>query len=91
MASARAAVGLHGMTRRRALTQGFQGLRPVQASEKKTERTALVLTGVCFGSGMPCGVVGGWDQRSRRTALAEMSPGDASGLLDLMAERGRLR
>ena len=55
------------------------------------EETVLVLTGVCFGSEMPCGVVGGGDQRSRRAALSKMSPGDASGPLDLMAGRGRLR
>ena len=55
------------------------------------EETVLVLTGVCFGSEMLRGMVGGGDQRSRRAALAEMSPGDASGLLDLMARRGRLR
>ena len=82
------------MARRRSLACGVLGPRARDKDYKLAqtiEATVLVLTGVCFGSGMPCGVVGGRDQRSRRAALAEMSPRDASGLLHLMTGCGRLR
>ena len=49
------------------------------------------LTGGLDRTEMSCGGFVGEDQRSRRAALAETSPGDASGLLDLMVGRGRLR
>ena len=49
------------------------------------------LTGGPDQTEMSCGGFVGEDQRSRRAALAETSPGDASGLLDLMVGRGRLR
>ena len=49
------------------------------------------LTGGLDRTEMSCGGFVGEDQQSRRAALAETSPGDASGLLDLMVGRSRLR
>ena len=49
---------------------------------QQVERSRVPLTGGLDRTEMSCGGFVGEDQRSRRAALAEKSPGDASGLLD---------
>ena len=64
--------------------------RPQDLAQPKGQGR-VPLTGGLDRTEMCRGGFVGEDQRSRRAALAEKSPGDASGLLDLMIGRGRLR
>ena len=80
VARAVAAAVLHGGSRRCAMFQGFQGLRPTRSSAKKTREVSRVLTEAWNGRGRDTDVPAARSSGGSRAALTE---GVLQGFSDL--------